>query len=709
LFPKQKKSCLLNEIRENLSYFKREFFKLVTNIYFLSLIVSYLLIFFALPKQNRHKVIQDLREERTSKREIIFYSDLDNDNISEKILIEKTNAIGVGVRVSTKGKILDQWNFNGEFVPFLDYEKSVGDIDNDGLSEIFVFTIIKDSIYLSCFNPLKNKMYILLKPISDYYKINGKIDCSISDLQLIDISNNGYKEIYFVVNTGFSHYPREVYAYDYKRDKLTKTNFGGMGVSKLVYITKNNKSIFFVSNWAVGNCETKEGYSDFYTWFVGLDYRLKFLFTPKKIAPYPARFQPYFFKGKDNKYYIISLSVCNNTKFANSSLIEFKLNGKIIKRKILGHPGNIPGNIYINDNNDSYLIFHNGTIEKFDSNLNFIRKIKIKNISLADSYNIYDLDNDNKKEIILNNFMGNSFIVANSNLSEFNRVYLPYEEEIEYFSLVKRRKRNKLFIRGKRFNYYYSYILNNNYYFQYLYWLGIYLGFVLFFHGLQTVQNKKATAKYNTEKKIVELQIKNIENQVDSHFTLNMINSIGALFLNNKADEANLLLGKYGKMLRYTLLNSDKISIPLSEELKFVENYLTLQQFRIKTGFNYNIKIDNSVDVNYKIPKMLIYTFVENSVKHGIRHSKKRGVILISIQKSSGYLMVNIKDNGIGIKKSKKINVISTGEGLKILNEILELYEGLTKTKQIKYKIIDLGNGENGETGTEVKIFIPIE
>ena len=96
-----------------------------------------------------------------------------------------------------------------------------------------------------------------------------------------------------------------------------------------------------------------------------------------------------------------------------------------------------------------------------------------------------------------------------------------------------------------------------------------------------------------------------------------------------------------------------------------MENYLSLEQFRLKDGLNIEINKDEGINGEIKIPKMLIHTFVENSVKHGIKHLEGKGKILISISKGNDLYKIKIIDNGVGRKKAKEYSAFSTGKDRK--------------------------------------------
>ncbi|MDO8549319.1 MAG: hypothetical protein Q7S39_04085 [Ignavibacteria bacterium] len=159
--------------------------------------------------------------------------------------------------------------------------------------------------------------------------------------------------------------------------------------------------------------------------------------------------------------------------------------------------------------------------------------------------------------------------------------------------------------------------------------------------------------------------------------------------------------------MRQTVLNSDKIITTLSDELEYVGNYLELEKFRNGSKFCWEINLAEDIETNINIPKMLIHTFAENAIKHGLKHLEGNGKIIISIGKNLKEYEILISDNGIGRQEAKKIEFESTGKGLGILNQILDLYYDLMKIR-ITYVIKDIIDGKENSSGTEVLIKIPV-
>jgi tetratricopeptide (TPR) repeat protein len=222
----------------------------------------------------------------------------------------------------------------------------------------------------------------------------------------------------------------------------------------------------------------------------------------------------------------------------------------------------------------------------------------------------------------------------------------------------------------------------------------------------QALERQQLQLKHEFDHKIRELQILSLKNQLNPHFIFNALNSIGSTIIKDNSDKAYDLLTHFSELIRSSLVNSDKISISLKEELEFVNNYLVLEKNRFKEIFNYKISIQGNVDDNISLPRMAIQVFAENAVKHGLRHKKEGGLLQIDINQLNGNVEITIKDNGIGREKAMSLPATSTGKGLNIIREMFSIYEQLNDIK-IRYEIHDLKDSEKAAIGTEVVINIP--
>ena len=216
----------------------------------------------------------------------------------------------------------------------------------------------------------------------------------------------------------------------------------------------------------------------------------------------------------------------------------------------------------------------------------------------------------------------------------------------------------------------------------------------------------RARLQFQTRRKIGELQILALKNQIDPHFTFNVLNSIGSLYeRESRKQNAYEVFVKYSQLLREAIRNSDKVSIPLKDELDFIRNYIDLESCRIDPPFESTITVSPEVDLTVRIPRMLVHSFVENAIKHGIKAKQFGGELAIEVIRSHKAIMINVRDNGPGPGNGTPVVTQSTGKGLHIVNDLVRLFNSLEGTR-ISYELKEFIQ-ENSVRGMEATITIP--
>lgn len=194
---------------------------------------------------------------------------------------------------------------------------------------------------------------------------------------------------------------------------------------------------------------------------------------------------------------------------------------------------------------------------------------------------------------------------------------------------------------------------------------------------------------------------------MNPHFTFNAINSISSVIYKEDKKTAYNFFTKFSDLIRYTLNNAEKIAVPLADEIEFVTNYLDLEKFRFKEKFYFEIQVGDRVDRNVKVPRMILQTFAENAVKHGLSQLEKEGILKIHLSQNDKILKIVVEDNGIGREAASKLSIHGTGKGMRIIDQIFELYQKL-KGKRITHDVEDLKDSKNKATGTRVTIELEI-
>lgn len=201
-------------------------------------------------------------------------------------------------------------------------------------------------------------------------------------------------------------------------------------------------------------------------------------------------------------------------------------------------------------------------------------------------------------------------------------------------------------------------------------------------------------------------ELKSLQSQINPHFLYNTLDSVVRVAESGENDEVIDLIIALSHFYRAVL--SSGTYIPLSTELKHVENYLIIMKKRYHNILDYSIHVDDNV-LSASFPKIILQPIVENAIYHGIKNTRSGGHVSIDIEGTPQNMIdITIKDNGIGMKDEvlnqlmEKINskYVNANEsiGLKNVNERIKLYFG----KEYGLKITS-----QHQVGTTVKIVVP--
>ncbi len=221
---------------------------------------------------------------------------------------------------------------------------------------------------------------------------------------------------------------------------------------------------------------------------------------------------------------------------------------------------------------------------------------------------------------------------------------------------------------------------------------------------------RRELERLEREKRQKELQLSAIRLKAIPHFHSNVLAGIEYYVTHNSPDEASRYLKLYSDFTNQTLADIDRPARCVSEEVDYVRSYLELEQLRYGEKLQYNIYVGPGVDENILLPTMLLHTYCENAVKHGIAAKNGPGTVDVSIvHESKGGVegvLVSVSDDGVGRAQAARSGVPSTKKGLKILQEQIDLYN-LTNRHRIVQKVTDLTDESALPAGTRFEMWIP--
>lgn len=222
-------------------------------------------------------------------------------------------------------------------------------------------------------------------------------------------------------------------------------------------------------------------------------------------------------------------------------------------------------------------------------------------------------------------------------------------------------------------------------------------------------RSQQAMRQLYREKRQKELQLNTIRLKAIPHFHSNVMAGIEYFMMNNSNEEATRYLKLYSDFTNQTLADLDCSSQTIEEELDYIKNYLELEQLRYGERLQYDIQVSDKVDRQAHLPTMLLHTYCQNAIKHGIGNKENGGRIdiIISQSQDDDTITVQVKDNGVGRAEAARMTTNSTKMGLKILMEQISLYNQSNQNK-IRHGVTDLFDEKGRPAGTCYEMTIPI-
>jgi hypothetical protein len=238
------------------------------------------------------------------------------------------------------------------------------------------------------------------------------------------------------------------------------------------------------------------------------------------------------------------------------------------------------------------------------------------------------------------------------------------------------------------------------------------VGFLLIFMGFVSLVifvyyfTRKSIIRKEAEKQhVAQLKHRVVQSKFIPHFTGNVLNSINFLIAKNPA-LARKYISKFSDFSNQSMRISDKQYRSLQEELDYCQLYLELEKLRFEEKLTYTLSIDPSVDTQKLIPTMVLQTFCENAIKHGLFPKAEGGHITIRACLKADFTVVAVEDTGIGRARAEASRTQGTKEGLQIVQQQLELFNK-NRPKNASMNIIDLFDEEGHPAGTCFELYIP--
>ncbi len=153
------------------------------------------------------------------------------------------------------------------------------------------------------------------------------------------------------------------------------------------------------------------------------------------------------------------------------------------------------------------------------------------------------------------------------------------------------------------------------------------------------------------ERKMRRADLRLLQEQINPHFLYNTLDTIVWLIEGNDPDKAVNMVMSLSEFFRL-VLSKGKEYITIQEEELHIKSYLEIQQVRYRDILDYEIHIDPKL-YQYKILKLTLQPLVENSLYHGIKYKRAKGMIVVSGELKGKEIHFKVQDNGVGMEEEE--------------------------------------------------------
>jgi len=154
-----------------------------------------------------------------------------------------------------------------------------------------------------------------------------------------------------------------------------------------------------------------------------------------------------------------------------------------------------------------------------------------------------------------------------------------------------------------------------------------------------------------------QAEIDALQSQINPHFLYNTLESIRGQAIVQGVSGIEKMVKAMADIFRYSITNKNAM-VTLEEEIKNIDNYLNIQQFRFNNKFIVIKELEEDT-LSCLIPKLTLQPLVENTIIHGLEIKPGKGTIKISSELTIDSIIIRVEDDGVGIDQ-QTLELINT-------------------------------------------------
>lgn len=179
-------------------------------------------------------------------------------------------------------------------------------------------------------------------------------------------------------------------------------------------------------------------------------------------------------------------------------------------------------------------------------------------------------------------------------------------------------------------------------YFLLIAWAALYLALG---NGEQLRAAEYREGQYARAAKAAELR--SLRYQVNPHFLFNTLNSLSALVMVGRTEQAEKMIQSISRFYRHSLAGDPTSDMPLEDEIALQRHYLDIEAVRFPERLRCEFDIPEDL-LSACVPGMILQPLVENSIKYAVSTTIRPVTIRISAREAGGFLVLAVADDGPG-------------------------------------------------------------
>lgn len=153
------------------------------------------------------------------------------------------------------------------------------------------------------------------------------------------------------------------------------------------------------------------------------------------------------------------------------------------------------------------------------------------------------------------------------------------------------------------------------------------------------------------QQNLQKAEMKALQAQIAPHFMYNTLDTILSLAEDGQNEEVVKTTLALSSFFRLSL-NKGRDWVSVAEEKSHVESYLAIQKMRYGAILEYAIEMEEDI-LDESMLKILLQPLVENAIYHGIKKTRRGGMIRLTGWREAHHLVFTVEDNGLGMEREE--------------------------------------------------------